>query len=99
MTYLDSTHFSKQFSYKIRFIPSYHSKDMNLTRYKHFLEFLETEKGGTLLTKTKLATRQELTLRMKQDKLRWCQLRLTIGVDLSEWKIDQKDWLAAYPGI
>jgi hypothetical protein len=39
MAYSNSTHFSDQNSYKILFIPSYHSKDINLKRYKHSLEF------------------------------------------------------------
>jgi hypothetical protein len=39
MTYLDFTHFSEQFSYKILFIPSYSLEDMNNARFKRFLEF------------------------------------------------------------
>jgi hypothetical protein len=46
MTYTDSTHFSEQFSYKIGFIFSYHSKDMNLTRFKCLQQFFrKTEKA------------------------------------------------------
>jgi hypothetical protein len=39
MTYSNSTHFSEQLSYKILFILSYGSKDMNLSRFAYLQEF------------------------------------------------------------
>jgi hypothetical protein len=39
MAYSDSTHFSDKISYKILFISSYGSKDMNLPRFKYLQEF------------------------------------------------------------
>jgi hypothetical protein len=39
MTNLGSTHFSEQLSYKILFVSSYGSKDMNLTSLEHLQEF------------------------------------------------------------
>jgi hypothetical protein len=41
MAYLDSTHFSDKFSYKILCIPSYGLKDMILTRFTYLQEFLK----------------------------------------------------------
>jgi hypothetical protein len=41
MTYLDSTHFSDKFSYKILCISIYGSKDMNLARFAYLQEFAE----------------------------------------------------------
>jgi hypothetical protein len=41
MAYSDSTHFSDTLSYKILFISSYGSKDMNLPRFNQILPFLE----------------------------------------------------------
>jgi hypothetical protein len=57
MSYLDSTHFSEQLSYKILFIPSYGLKDMNFARYKHLQEFSENRYFvGTFLTEGNVAT-------------------------------------------
>jgi hypothetical protein len=39
MAYSDSTHFSDKISYKILFISSYGSKDMNLPRFAYLQEF------------------------------------------------------------
>jgi hypothetical protein len=39
MAYLDSTHFSDKFSYKILFISSYGSKDINFARFAHLQQF------------------------------------------------------------
>jgi hypothetical protein len=51
MAYLDSTHFSDNFSYKIRFIPSYGLKDMDLATLTPLQQFSEIrENGGTFLT-------------------------------------------------
>jgi hypothetical protein len=41
MEYLDSTHFSDKFSYKIRFIPSYGLKDMDLASLTPLQQFSE----------------------------------------------------------
>jgi hypothetical protein len=41
MAYLDSTHFSDKFSYKILFILSYHLKDINFASFAYLQEFLE----------------------------------------------------------
>jgi hypothetical protein len=38
MAYSDSTHFSDKLSYKILFISSYGSKDMNYARFKYLQE-------------------------------------------------------------
>jgi hypothetical protein len=55
MTDSDSVHFSDKFSYKILFILSYHLKDMEITRFKHFLPFSKNEnRPGTFLTQRKL---------------------------------------------
>jgi hypothetical protein len=48
MPYLDSTHFSDKFSYKILFISNYGLRDMNLARITHFLQFSEKQNGGFL---------------------------------------------------
>jgi hypothetical protein len=57
MTYLDSTHFSDKFSYKILFISSYHLKDINFASFAYLREFLEKQRkrvagggGGTFNT-------------------------------------------------
>jgi hypothetical protein len=39
MAFSDSTYFSDKLSYKILFISSYELKDMDLARFKYFLEF------------------------------------------------------------
>jgi hypothetical protein len=39
MAYSDSMHFSEQFSYKIFFISSYQTKDMNFAKLTHLQEF------------------------------------------------------------
>jgi hypothetical protein len=44
MIYLDSTHFSDKFSYKILFISSYGLQDMNLARFAYLQEFWKTER-------------------------------------------------------
>jgi hypothetical protein len=44
MSYSDSTHFSDKLSYKILFISSYGSKDMNYARFK-YLQEKKTETG------------------------------------------------------
>jgi hypothetical protein len=49
MTYSDSTHFFDKCSYKILFISSFRSKDMNLARITHFLRFSEKQKRGNFL--------------------------------------------------
>jgi hypothetical protein len=41
MAYSDSVHFSDKISYKILFILSYQSKDMNCARFKYLHKFLE----------------------------------------------------------
>jgi hypothetical protein len=62
MTYLDSTHFSKQFLYKILFIPSYSLEDINNARFKIFWNFGKTENGwGCFLTEEQ-ASRGRLPL-------------------------------------
>jgi hypothetical protein len=51
MSYSDSTHFSEQLSYKIRFIPSYGLKVMDLASLTPLQQFSENrENGGTFLT-------------------------------------------------
>jgi hypothetical protein len=52
MAYSDSTHFSDKLSYKILFISSYGSKDMNYARFTHFLQFSEKHKRGNFYTET-----------------------------------------------
>jgi hypothetical protein len=41
MSYLDSTHFSDKFLYKILYILSYRLKDTNFARYAHLQQYLE----------------------------------------------------------
>jgi hypothetical protein len=48
MAYSNSTHFSDTNSYKILFISSYGSKDMNLTRFAYLQGF--SENGGRVET-------------------------------------------------
>jgi hypothetical protein len=57
MTYLDSTHFSDKFSYKILFILSYHLKDINFASFAYLQDFFrKTEKTGeTFLTEGELS--------------------------------------------
>jgi hypothetical protein len=58
MSYSNSTHFSDKISYKILFISSYGSKNMNLARFTHLQEFLEKKNrktDGTSETETHLA--------------------------------------------
>jgi hypothetical protein len=57
MSYLNSTHFSDQNSYKIPFVSNYGLKDMLYTTYAHFLEFRKT--GKTFHTKAWLATEND----------------------------------------
>jgi hypothetical protein len=44
MAYKDSTYFSDKNSYKIHFISSYGSKDMNYARLTHLEQFSEKKK-------------------------------------------------------
>jgi hypothetical protein len=46
MAYSDSTHFCDKLSYKILFISSYGSIDINFARFNHFLPFSENQKMG-----------------------------------------------------
>jgi hypothetical protein len=43
MAYLDSTHFSDKFSYKILFIPSYGLEAINFASFKHFEQISEKQ--------------------------------------------------------
>jgi hypothetical protein len=53
MSYLDSTHFSDQLSYKILFISSYDLKDMILARLTYLQQFYRKQRRpGTFLTQT-----------------------------------------------
>jgi hypothetical protein len=44
MSYPDSMHFSDKLSYKIHFIPSYGSKDINFARVEQILPFFRKQK-------------------------------------------------------
>jgi hypothetical protein len=44
MSYSGSSHFSEQFSYKIHYILSYQSKDMNFARLKQIQPFFRKQK-------------------------------------------------------
>jgi hypothetical protein len=60
MTYLDSTHFSDKFSYKILLISNYSLKDTNHARFKHLQQYLAKQrKPGTFLTETQLAAESD----------------------------------------
>jgi hypothetical protein len=56
MEYLDSTHFSDKISYKILFISSYGSKDMNLPRFAYLQDFSEKKNRNLGWTRARLAT-------------------------------------------
>jgi hypothetical protein len=100
MAYLDCTHFSDKFSYKIFFIPSYRFKDMNFASFKHLQQFSEKQiRHGTFLTELFLARvtdqlgrRADWALTM-QETLRWHWLELTGGGHLSESEnASKKGW-------
>jgi hypothetical protein len=69
MVYSDSMHFSDKFSYKILFISSYGSKDMNLPRFAYCRNFRKqrekrtarAESGPDLRRRIAFATRERRT--------------------------------------
>jgi hypothetical protein len=69
MAYLASTHFSDKFSYKILFISSYQSKDMNYATLEQILPFSQNR------NRTRNFSHPEV--------LRWRRQRLTGGALLS----------------
>jgi hypothetical protein len=69
MTYLDSTHFSDKFSYKILFISNYSLKDTNRARFKHLQQYLAKQrKPGTFLIGKEPA---RVVVRWDQRMLTW----------------------------
>jgi hypothetical protein len=57
MSYLGSPHFSDKISYKTLSIPSYGLEDMDLARFKYFLELKKKKQRtpGTILTQPEVA--------------------------------------------
>jgi hypothetical protein len=53
ISYSDSTHFSDKFSYKILFILSYGSKDINFAIFNHFQK--NRGRAGTFLTEVQIS--------------------------------------------
>jgi hypothetical protein len=93
MEYLDSTHFSDKISYKILFISSYGSKDMNLAKFKYLQQFSENRRqAGSFLTHSKLAAEADAWGQVadlaadETRKQRWHRFGLTSGGHLSESK-------------
>jgi hypothetical protein len=70
MEYLDSTHFSDKISYKILFISSYGSKDMNLPRFAYLQEFQKTEEKKTARAETGPDLRRRIVSATRQRRMR-----------------------------